>query len=152
MQTMTFGRRTFVYGAALLAGTANAARAEAPALPTIKGQKDLERALAETTAPLVVDLWATWCAPCKKFGPVFDAVAGSGKFSGVSFARLDVGPTSGHLWQTASFQYHFTYIPSVVLFAPGGRYVSTATGGVSEWSEWKLRDWLKWKLPEAQKN
>jgi thiol:disulfide interchange protein len=147
----SFGRRKFFYGAALSLGAAQA-RAEVTTLQTIKGQRDLDQMVAQATSPLVVDLWAAWCGPCKNFAPVFDAVATSGKFPGTSFARLDVGPTSGHLWQTASFKYGFTFIPAVVLFAPGGRYVATATGGVSTWSEWKLRDWLSWKLPDARKS
>jgi thioredoxin 1 len=126
------------------------AATEAPL--TLPDEKSFDAALAATTTLLAVDLWATWCGPCKRFAPIFDAVASSGKFPGTSFARLDVGPVNGPLWQSATEKYGFKFIPAVLLFAPGGRFVATASGGVSTWSEWKLRDWLSWKLPEARRS
>jgi thioredoxin 1 len=37
---------------------------------------------------VIIDFWATWCAPCKKFAPVFEKVAK--KHADVVFARVDV--------------------------------------------------------------
>jgi thioredoxin 1 len=36
---------------------------------------------------IVYDVWAEWCAPCKKFAPIFDAV--SKKFEDVQFAKVE---------------------------------------------------------------
>lgn len=149
MKTVT--RRTVTLGVTLfplIAVQAALAETEAPA--AITDGNSFDAMIAAAKGPVAVDLWAVWCGPCKKFAPVFDAVASSGKYADVSFARLDVGPVSGPLWQSATKRYGFTYIPAVLLFGAGGKWVATASGGVSTWGEWKLKDWLNWKLPEAR--
>jgi len=39
---------------------------------------------------LVCDFTASWCPPCKAIGPKFEALATSGDFPFVSFAKVDV--------------------------------------------------------------
>ncbi len=55
-------------------------------LPTLDGSGTLR--LDELEGPAVVNLWATWCAPCRRELPDFDAVAaetaGEVRFIGVN--------------------------------------------------------------------
>lgn len=41
----------------------------------------------ENNQLVIIDFWATWCAPCRRFAPVFEAVAL--KYPGVVFAKVD---------------------------------------------------------------
>lgn len=44
--------------------------------------------IASTHEIVVVDFWATWCGPCRAFGPVFEKV--SDKYPDIPFVKVDV--------------------------------------------------------------
>lgn len=50
--------------------------------------RNFEREVLRSQAPVVIDCWADWCAPCKQFSPIFEATAR--QYVGiVKFAKLD---------------------------------------------------------------
>ena len=49
-------------------------------------EQDLETALADRETALL-DFWAPWCPPCKKFAPVFEAV--SARNPDIAFCRVN---------------------------------------------------------------
>jgi putative thioredoxin len=75
--------------------------------------------------PVVVDLWAEWCGPCKSLGPILEKVAGErgGQFL---LAKLDVdtNPSTAQAFGVQS-------IPTVVAFKDG----QPVNGFVAEDSE-----------------
>lgn len=50
-------------------------------------QEDFEK-IASINEVVVVDFWATWCGPCRAFGPIFEQV--SAKFEDVPFVKVDI--------------------------------------------------------------
>ena len=77
----------------------------------------LKAAIAATQAGdkyLVIDFFATWCGPCKKFAPIFAALKKEYKGSNIDFYRIDVDRS-----QEASEHFSVTSIPTLLFVARG---------------------------------
>lgn len=73
--------------------------------------------------PLLVDVWAEWCGPCKSFAPTFEHAAA--QLSGrVRLAKLDSEAN-----QQLSAQLGIRSIPSLILFKDG-REVARQSGAM----------------------
>lgn len=75
--------------------------------------RDLERVVAGSTVPVVVDFYADWCGPCKVMAPILDEVAR--ELAGrVLVGKLD---TDGNAAMPVKFGIRG--IPTLVVFAEG---------------------------------
>jgi thioredoxin 1 len=61
---------------------------------------------------VLIDFWAEWCGPCKRFGPVFEKV--SDENPDTVFAKVDTEDQ-----QELAAQYGVTSIPTLVVYRDG---------------------------------
>jgi len=87
--------------------------------------QDFEEEVIKSALPVLVDLWAPWCGPCRIVSPVVDKLAGmyDGKFK---FCRLNVDENP----RTAA-RYRIMAIPTLIFFK-SGEAVDTVVGAVPE--------------------
>lgn len=87
------------------------------------GDDNFEAEVLQAGVPVLVDFWATWCAPCKAIAPVIDGIAE--EFDGkVKVGKVNVDDNPG-----TPGKYGVRGIPTVILFKDG-KVVDQVVGAV----------------------
>lgn len=73
---------------------------------------------------VVIDFWASWCAPCTSFAPVFNKV--SGDYSDVVFGKVDVDANPG-----LASAFAVTSIPTTVVLK-NDQILARSSGALTE--------------------
>ncbi|QSQ12280.1 thioredoxin family protein [Myxococcus landrumensis] len=81
----------------------------------------LDRAVVSSPVPILLDLWAPWCAPCRAAAPILDAV-GKARAGHLLVLKLNTDQNP----RTAS-ALRVQGIPTFVVFS-GGREVTRRSG------------------------
>jgi len=93
--------------------------------PITLTDQNFEEEVLQSKVPVLVDFWATWCAPCRMIAPTIEELAK--EYDGkVKIAKLDVDTNQ----QTAS-KFGVMSIPTLLLFNQG-EVVDKVVGAVAK--------------------
>ena len=86
---------------------------------------EFEQEVLQTDLPVLVDFWATWCAPCKIIGPIVEELAE--EYDGrVKFVKIDTEENF-----EVPDRYGIRNLPTLLVFK-GGQQVDEIFGNRSK--------------------
>ena len=97
----------------------------------------LEKQIAKSGIPVVVDIWAPWCGPCRGMGPQFMAAAQASE-PDMRFLKLNSDEN-----QEVSARLGIRGIPTMILFK-GGQEVARVSGAMAS------ADIIRWVRAKAE--
>ena len=102
---------------------------------TVEVTADNFEKLKNGDLPLVVDLWATWCGPCRMVGPIMEEL--SNEYEG----KVVVGKCDIEENEDIPMQYGVRNIPTILFFKNGqlvDKFVGAAAKGKFQEKFYKL--------------
>lgn len=78
----------------------------------ITDKEQFKDVVANSKTPVLVDFWATWCAPCKAIAPILDQI--SSERNDILVAKVDVDQLPD-----ISKNYAIRSIPTLMIFNQG---------------------------------
>lgn len=86
-------------------------------------ESNFEQEVAKSQLPVLVDVWAAWCGPCRMIAPVVEELAGTYK------GKLKVGKLNVDDHPQVAGRFRVMNIPTLLLFK-GGQEVDRIVGVV----------------------
>lgn len=93
---------------------------------------DFENEVLKSKLPVIVDIWATWCGPCRLYGPIVDEV--SKDYEGkIKFVKIDADAN-----EKTVMKFNVSSIPTT-LFIQNGQLKAMNVGAVPKET---LKKWI----------
>jgi thioredoxin 1 len=86
--------------------------------------KNFEEIVLQNEKPVVLDMWAPWCGPCRIVGPILEEL--SNETSNAEFVKCNVDENP-----KVSMRFGIRSIPTI-LFFKGGQLVDMQVGAVGK--------------------
>ena len=127
---------------AAASGTPSCAQCHTP-LPWIAVADDgsFEDVVTRSRLPVLLDLWAPWCGPCRMVSPALEQLARE-HAGGLKLVKVNVDEAPG-----VAERFAVQGIPTLIVL-DGGRVLARQTGAAPESA---LRSWLENALPASQR-
>jgi thioredoxin 1 len=119
-------------------------------MPTVHGTKENFKDLVEKNPIVIVDFWAEWCGPCKRFAPVFEAAAE--KHTDVTFVKIDTEdqPELAGAFGIRAIPTLMVFRDQIALFEQAGALPATALEELITQVRALDMDEVRKKLDEAE--
>ena len=86
-------------------------------------ETNFEQEVTQSPLPVLVDLWAAWCGPCRVIGPLVEELAGA--YQG----KMKIGKLNVDDHPQVAARFRIMNIPTLLLFK-GGKEVDRIVGVV----------------------
>jgi thioredoxin 1 len=87
--------------------------------------QNFKKEVLESSLPVLVDFWATWCGPCKTIAPIIEEL--SKEYS----SKIKIGKINVEESPSTTASYGVMSVPTLIFFK-NGEVLSQYTGALSK--------------------